>query len=323
MWRSVVVGVCLAWAMVGAWAANPGVEVGKSVVLVSGAKSLAKIEQSAGSARQQPNAAAPGTVDLVYTAPDKPGSVTVSFENDGKAEKLVVEVTAAKGDNPYAPAGETLFAVFVLAVLLESALATIFNWSLFLRTFDAKGVKTLVSFAVAWMVVAKFDLDFIGRLAGLFFKQQVDLGWLGGALSALVLAGGSSGVSNLLQMLNIRSPRSAETVTPKPAPTEAWLAVRLQRQAAVGPVYVMSSIDGAVAQVIGTIHGNSLRSALARQFLRDPGRFPGSGGFAVKPGQARTLQLRGLKANGDNADSAIWGPFPLEAGAIVDVELQA
>ena len=64
MWRRALAGFCLAWVMVGALAANPGVEVGTTVVLVTGAKSLAKIEQTAGSAKQQPNAAVPPTLQL-------------------------------------------------------------------------------------------------------------------------------------------------------------------------------------------------------------------------------------------------------------------
>jgi len=338
MWRQALTCGCLALAMAVAWAADKvSVEVSKSVTLATGSKGFAKIESSVGTATSEPNPTVAGTFSLVYKAPEKPASATVSFENDGKAESVNVEITPPKAStpppgpklppvtadpNPYAPAAKILFAVFALAVVLESGLATIFNWRVFLRFFDAKGVKTLVAFAVAWIMVGTFDLDISTQLVQVFFPEKPSLGPLGGVLSALVLAGGSSGVNNLMQALHLRSERTVDSVMPKPPPTKTWVAVRLIRNRAVGPVYVLSSVNGATApDVIGTISGNSHTHGLAGLFLRDPGRFPGSGGFAVKPGDTRTLMLSGVDSEGANINSAIWGPYAMGAGAIVDVDL--
>jgi len=338
MLRRVLTSGCLAFAMAGAWAVEKvSVEVGKTLTLVTGSKGITKIESSVGAARAEPNPTAAGTFNLVYKAPEKPTSATVSYENGGKAESIVVEITPPKtaaeppvakplavtADNPYAPAAKILFAVFALAVVLESGLATIFNWSVFLRVFDAKGVKTLVAFAVAWIMVGSFDLDISTQLVHVFFPEKPSLGPLGGVLSALVLAGGSSGVNNLMQALHLRSERTVDTVIPKPPPTKTWIAVRLIRKSAVGPVYVLSSVNGAIApDVIGTILGSSHTWPLVTLFLRDPGRFPGSGGFAVKPDEGRTLTLCGVDAQGAVLNSFVWGPYTMGAGAIVDVVLE-
>jgi hypothetical protein len=48
-----------------------------------------------------------------------------------------------------------------------------------------------------------------------------------------------------------------------------------------------------------------------------------TGGFAVTPGPvAYEIMLKGEAGNGAQIDSKKWGPYPLAAGAIVDIDLE-
>jgi hypothetical protein len=220
----------------------------------------------------------------------------------------------------YGAAGKVLFAAFALALFLESALALLFNWRPFVQYF-VRGTRTIVSFVVSLALVAcSHELHLFDNLvAALYPKAQEAFGPLGLLLSAMLLAGGSAGINNLLMALGFRSPRTPESVTPRPAPTMAWVAVRVT-DAAQKPVVrllvMMEVNESKVWQVIGTIAG---RSSRVRYFVADKGRLPTSGGHAVKGGQTYAFKVTGTDGTA-RGSPAQWGPHAIEAGSIVDID---
>ena len=57
-----------------------------------------------------------------------------------------------------------LVILFVLAILIKSALAVIFNWRLYLALFHDRGVKTPIMIAVSAVVVWTFNIDVVHTL---------------------------------------------------------------------------------------------------------------------------------------------------------------
>ena len=222
---------------------------------------------------------------------------------------------------PYGVAFKILFIAFVVALLLESGLAVLFNWRPFLMLFDARGVRTIVSVAFGYIFVKAFDLDIVRELVAAYSTSPPKDSEFGSQfISALILAGGSAGVNKLLVGLGFREVKTAEQVVAKPPPTHAWISVALTRNHAKGPVDVHVSQAGIVV-VAGTITGTSRRLGPLTYFIRDYGRFPPSGGFAVNPNTPVTVQLVGVDQNNNPVQSVIWTAPGLAAGAIVDLRL--
>jgi hypothetical protein len=273
---------------------------------------------------------APAVNRLVYKAPDDTTAdftETVRYEKEGTVIDLPVHVSAPEKPAiqaiALADAFKILALMFVLAVLLEQALSVLFNWRVFLQYFNAGGVKTVVSVLVAWLILEAFKLDLMADLINLYSSTKVASGAATKLLTAFILAGGSSGVNNLLVALGFRSMRSAEQLAPKPPHDKAWLAVRVQRKAAVGEIMVSIGPDGAVPPpVVGMITGTS-RNRLLRSFMVDHGCFPIAGGHSLTPeaGKSYVVQLEGKAKDGPKL-TAQWGPHPIAAGAVLDITLE-
>jgi hypothetical protein len=233
--------------------------------------------------------------------------------------------------NPNNPAGLTeksvraLLQLFVLAVLLESALALLFNWRPFLAIFDGRGVKSIISLAASLVLVFTFHIDAIRSLMT-DFSGAVPDNTFSKILTAMVVAGGSSGVNNLLRAMGFRQVARADDVAPKPPPDQAWLSVAVVSRAVVDPkasISVEIMEDGGPYQIAGVITGLSSPGNVWRYFIRDPGRLPQSGGLALKPGATYEVRISGLKRDGTLFTSPAWGPNALRAGAIVDIQFKA
>jgi hypothetical protein len=239
----------------------------------------------------------------------------------------------------YDAAAKAIFLLFVLAVVLESALALLFNWRPFVETFNSRAVRPLVAFIVATIFVFKYDLDLITGLVNASTGLTYGVSKAGLILTAMVIAGGSAGVNNLLVSLGFRQVRTPETVVARPEKNQAWISVRLKRVKAVGEVTVCVDPPGAVVaaltddvpdapapsstasipKVVGTIRGTT-RPRL-NYFFSDPGRFPGYGGWEVKPNEQIVIKVYGKDKNGEKIGPASWGPYTLADRAIVDIEL--
>jgi hypothetical protein len=299
------------------------VQSGSTAVIATSDKPLKNTSgQVKGSLIVGESAGSPKPYSLLYVAPKTSSGFveTVRYSN-GTDHAVQVSVTSASESAIYSQSFKALFALFVLATILESGLAVIFNWRPFVQLFDARGMKTIVSVAFALFFVTLFDFDILTRLVDLYSDAKQTSSVPCRFITALVLAGGSAGVNNLLVALGFRSVKTAEQTTPKPAATEAWVAIRLIRDKAVGPVFVLIGTQGVTPAVAGTISGSSRDSSILRYFVRDYGRFPASGGHSVAPLQSYLIRLEGTDKSGTRLTTT-WGPYALAPGAIVDIALR-
>jgi hypothetical protein len=229
-----------------------------------------------------------------------------------------IQPTLSSGD-VFTPSFKALFVLFILAVILESGLAIIFDWKLFVSTLDTKAAKPIIAVLVATVFVHSYGLDIVTTLVNLYTGAKYPMNPGGQLLTALVIAGGSAGVNKLLQALGFRAVQQAPPPVVKPPPTVAWLAVTLKRSRAVGRVNVLAGPTGD-AKLVGTIAGAGLANNVLRFFLRDSARFPQSGGYSLEPGIFE-VRLDGVDKDGTNIHSTTWGPYSIAAGSIVDIEL--
>lgn len=239
---------------------------------------------------------------------------------------------ALKGDALNA-ASMTLLTLLFLAVLLESALAILFNWRPFVETFNARATRPLVAFVVALITVLAYDYDAITALMGAVNnKTGLEVRLFGQILTAAILAGGSSGVNTVLVSLGFREVKTPATVTPKVPPDHAWVSVQVEQSPPtadrsrlhvhIGPPDATNQSDAAKVRLAGTIGlwKESRLKGIARFFLRPPGRFPAFGGHAVKASEACTVALSSRTNDGTLKvlNSVTFTPAP---GAIIDLNL--
>ena len=99
--------------------------------------------------------------------------------------------------------GKVLFVFLVLSVVFEVALTPIFNWRFFMAHLEGKGYKTPITVALAFIVFWGYGLDIIRDLL-VALKRPAEVSIGGQILTALLIAGGSSGVFQIFTRLKIR-----------------------------------------------------------------------------------------------------------------------
>jgi len=306
------------------------IRAGQSVALATGSTTPIAVTTDAkrGKTSISETASAPKQFTLLYTAPETNAAFTESvvFTNPTSHS---VDVTVLPGDGAiYQQAFKSLFVLFVLALLLESGLAVLFRWRPFLVYFDGRGVKTVVSVGFALLFVWSFDMDIVTDLVNVYSQRAKPFqhGFEGYVITALIVAGGSAAVNNILVALGFRSVITHADIAPKPPRTEGWISVTLLRDKALGPVDVLIGPPPVNpltrSSLAGTINGGTQFTKFVRLFLRDAGRFPMSGGYPVPAGSLCQVQLRGIGGDGKPCESRVWGPETIAPGAIVDIELK-
>lgn len=268
-----------------------------------------------------------GLARAVSTAAMVPVLVSSAIaEESGAAPAPPAEAWITAGDwQFYNTSFRGLVILFVLAILIESALAVIFNWRLFLQLFYGRGVKTLVMIVVSALVVWAFHVDVIDTMMAEYGIKPEDGGQGAVAfwLTALILAGGSAGVYRILVALGYRQPKRPEEVVEKPAKGKAWIAVRTERKAAVGPIAVRikeigEATDTSPLPLAGMIGNGGFWRRVAAVFILDRTRFPPAGGYDVRPGMEYRLEITGKTANGEAIAASMNGTYTFADGAIID-----
>jgi hypothetical protein len=99
-----------------------------------------------------------------------------------------------------------LWTLVVMSVFIERALSVVFEHRAYLRYFDEKGLKELISFLASLIACYAYRFDAFGLLMG-----RADAGLVGLVLTAAVVAGGSkASMSMFHQLLNVRSAAAKE-----------------------------------------------------------------------------------------------------------------
>lgn len=224
----------------------------------------------------------------------------------------------------YAVSLKALTLLFVMAVLIESALAVIFNWRLFLDLFYGRGVKTLVMIAVSALAVWAFNIDVVQTMLGQYGLVSGEGGGpLSHFLTALILAGGSAGVYRILVALGYRQAPSEAEIRPKPKKDKAWISVKVLRRSAVGQVYVRVTEAGQVTelsppQLAGIVSPRCFWAIIGSVFLLDRNRFPQAGGYELEVAKEYRIEVTGHDEAGAVVVSDIDGTYRFAPGAILD-----
>ena len=100
---------------------------------------------------------------------------------------------------------DVLIVFLVLSIVFEVALTPIFNWRIFLAYFEGKGYKTPMTVVLAFLVFWGYNLDIITDLLHILTPNITIEGPTKGGqvLTALLIAGGSSGFFQVLKKLNL------------------------------------------------------------------------------------------------------------------------
>lgn len=264
---------------------------------------------------------------LVYLAPSDLSDFRddVSYKLDGESKALKISVNAGVmkfgNEEVYERSFQAIFILFILAVVVESGLQLIFRWRPYVRNFDTSGVNALVAFGFSFLLVQMFNLDIATQLVNAYTSPAITYpsSTVGSLLTAMIIAGGSAGVNRVFRGFGFRPIELPAEISGPRDETIAWISVMLDRNNAHGPVNVLFG-DEANPSVIGTIKGNQLQWPLFHYFIRNPGRFPQSGGFAVAVKSDQILKLVGTDVKG-NVVEGTWGPFNVGPRAIIDVEM--
>lgn len=211
-----------------------------------------------------------------------------------------------------------LAGVIALAAVIESALAVIFAWPVFLDRINRRNAKMPISLLVSGVVAWGFDLELVHKLAAAFGagSGQNLPDWFDALLSALILAGGAAGVRNLMVSLGLATPTAEIEKPHRPPSNKGWLSVRDARADRGTPLEIWLTPEGEVSRVIGVI---AARTRQAPGFLRwmvtDAARFPRVAGYAVDVGKRYTISVR----EGDGQSQVIGIDYAFGEAAIVDL----
>jgi len=120
--------------------------------------------------------------------------------------KVAVSKPGGDGNDSMNRVGRVVLVFLVLSVVFEVALTPIFNWRVFMARFDGKGYKTPITVVLAFVVFWGYGLDIIrDLLVALNYQPEgADPSVGGQILTALLIAGGSSGVFQIFTKLKIR-----------------------------------------------------------------------------------------------------------------------
>jgi hypothetical protein len=174
----------------------------------------------------------------------------------------VTPVWAATGDasneeiDKLAEVGNALLKYLVLAIIIESAMSTLFQWRWFQKASYRKGLKTPITVFVAFVVLSTYPtLDVLTDVLKVFGDKSLDVQdggakeWITRLLTALLLAGGSSSFVSLYQKLGLRSPVGS---VEKKVAEQTSLEVTVDRNQIVDGAVTIQLDEGAPVTVQAT-----------------------------------------------------------------------
>jgi hypothetical protein len=316
--------LCLASAAMSAELARLYVRPGETVVVATSDKEI-KLDKGS-SPELKVTSDAVGTTAaklwvLTFKAPatKEPTEIPVIYSVGTENRSIVVQVSASPEPDSatLASAATLLGQMIVVAIILESAFAVIFNWRVFLEFFDGRGVRTVVMFLGGWFVATALHQDFVGALFDVYLRtgggdEQSD--WITQVLTALVLAGGSASVNQLFVALNLREAKTIETVAERAPPEKAWIAIKVENVKKGDKILIVDAANGEAAtaeseHIAGVIPAPGVGERFKKYFWRDRNRLPMSRGFVVDPGKEYAFVVRRSRLLGgvvvtDNYDLA-------------------
>ncbi len=100
---------------------------------------------------------------------------------------------------------DVVMVLAVIAVAFEVALTPIFQWRIFARYCEGKGVKTPITVILAIFLLYHYDIDLFQEIIASLGKETQST-FLGRVITGLLVAGGSDAVFSLFTKMGIRRP---------------------------------------------------------------------------------------------------------------------
>lgn len=227
---------------------------------------------------------------------------------------------------------KSLLILFVSAILLESALDVIFNWRPFLQYVNLRVAKPIIMIGVSALAVGTFGIDTVNNLMHAYFPTAPsgapEITSVPFWFTALILAGGSKGIYNLLKRLGYREDLPDPTQQKFPDVGKAWVSIRVNPnndgQCFIAMPGVGADPKGDTPVLVGAVRTAKARGSWFRTlFLRDYKRWPPSGGQEVETAKEYTFNIFIAsdmlpKLNPNAQPVATIGPFRFADRAIID-----
>ncbi len=130
-------------------------------------------------------------------------------QDQGDLAKSILDVTKIDPSSL-----SVLLLIAVLAIFVEIGLSVLYNWRIWIENFDGIGVKTIINFSVSLVFVTQMNLQGVRETLEAFADKEIipDLGLLDHAITAAIIAGGSSTVFQLFEKLGIRNPLPRQAI---------------------------------------------------------------------------------------------------------------
>lgn len=103
-----------------------------------------------------------------------------------------------------------LILLAVISIVFETALTPIFNWRIFARFCEGKGVKTPITVVAAILLLWNYDIDIFKHVIDSFARgdaTKTDSTFFGRIMTGLLVAGGSGAIFNLFTKMGLRNPK--------------------------------------------------------------------------------------------------------------------
>lgn len=236
----------------------------------------------------------PDTVQIDKVVELKSSQTKSTDKCDGSIKRFIINTdqTPKVNDVTLGKAFNLLLGALVIALLLESAFALLFNWRAFLEFFVGKAWRTPILFFGSLLVVRQFDLDLMKSLFNAYHpdaRSAPENSWFTSILTAMILAGGSVGVNRILIALGFRSQIRPDLAPPVLSDKEAWIAISVISQQGrtvnaridVEELETVASGGAVVPATVGQLSPKGLAHRIKNLFFPSLSRFPRSGGCKV------------------------------------------
>lgn len=112
-----------------------------------------------------------------------------------------------------ASAAAIIFKYLIVVTVFESVYSAIFQWTWFIRKGEKKGLKTPIKVLLGWLAVVAYpSINIMEELSTDIFGAASGSGdpWVGQLVTALLIAGGSSGMFDILNKIGFRDRDEAQ-----------------------------------------------------------------------------------------------------------------
>jgi hypothetical protein len=223
---------------------------------------------------------------------------------------LLVNPALADGQAPKSPSdwdklSGVLLQLLAVVLVVESALAALFQWRVYRMAFNARALKTPIMFTVGLLIVLLAGYDPMDQVLRAVTGTATTSWWgrsiLTSGLSGMIIAGGSAGIFALLTRLGLRTPENAaeQAEQSKLGSDQAWLSIRATGAPDGTPIQIgIQELNDPDTErrayffdhakqppLAGTIDSRGWWERASASFTADAQRFPNYGGRKVTAGK--------------------------------------